>query len=88
MHLFDRSLQMDRLKTQVTEYVALKDDLKRLTERKKLLEKSICNIMDDGDISTLELPDGTNLNYKVTETLSLTKLKAPKKSKEPKEPED
>jgi hypothetical protein len=39
--------------------------------------------MDEFDISTLELPNGDNLNYKVRETLSLTKEKA--KSKKEKE---
>jgi len=75
---------MDILKKQVAEYCALKEDLKRMTDRKNQLEKLICSTMDEFEISTLELPNGSNLNYKVKETLSLTKdkTKAAKKEKE------
>jgi hypothetical protein len=67
---------MDVLKREVAEYVALKADLKRMTDRKNQLEKKICSTMDEFEIDTLQLPDGSNLNYKVKETLSLTKEKA------------
>lgn len=70
---------MDLLKKQVAEYVALKEELKRMTDRKNQLEKAICSTMDEFDISTLELPNGSNLNYKVKETLSLTKEKTKSK---------
>ena len=72
---------MDNLKKQVAEYCKLKDDLKIMTERKNTLEKSICSIMDEFEISTLELPSGGSLNYKVKETLSLTKEKQKKNKK-------
>jgi len=74
---------MDQLKKQVAEYVQLKEDLKRMTERKNLLEKAICSTMDEFEISTLELPNGNSINYKIKETLSLTKEKT--KSKKEKE---
>ena len=70
---------MDILKKQVAEYLAIKSDLKKMTERKNELEKTICSTMEEFDIDTLQLPDGNNLNYKVKETLSLTKDKAKKK---------
>jgi len=38
--------------------------------------------MEEFDISTLELPDGKNLNYKIKETLSLTKDKTKAKKEE------
>jgi len=75
--------KMDLLKRQVAEYCTLKEYLKRMTERKNQLEKAICSTMDEFEITTLELPNGSNLNYKVKETLSLTKEKAKtKKEKE------
>lgn len=74
---------MDALKRQVAEYCALKEDLKKMTERKNQLEKSICSTMDEFEISTLELPNGNSINYKVKESLSLTKDKTKtKKEKE------
>lgn len=66
---------MDVLKKQVAEYVQLKEELKRMTDRKNQLEKAICSTMDEFEISTLELPGGNSLNYRVKETLSLTKEK-------------
>lgn len=75
---------MDLLKRQVAEYCTLKEDLKRMTDRKNQLEKAICATMDEFEIATLELPNGNgNLNYKVKESLSLTKDKTKtKKEKE------
>ena len=74
---------MDQLKKQVAEYVQLKEDLKKITERKNQLERAICSTMDEFEISTLELPNGSFLNYKVKETLSLVKEKnKTKKEKE------
>ncbi len=66
---------MDVLKRQVAEYVTLKADLKRMTDRKNQLEKTICSTMDEFEIDTFQLPDGSNLNYKVKESLSLSKDK-------------
>lgn len=71
---------MDLLKKQVSEYCMLKEDLKKMTERKNQLEKTICSTMDEFDISTLELPNGNVLNYKVKESLSLTKEKSKAKN--------
>jgi hypothetical protein len=67
--------KMDLLKRQVTEYVGLKADLKTITERKNLLEKTICSAMDEFGVDTLQLPDGSNLNYRVKESLVLAKDK-------------
>lgn len=66
------------LKVEVDEYVKLKTDLKKMVDRKNQLEKNICSAMEKLDVDTLELPDGSNLNYKVRETSSLVKNKAPK----------
>jgi hypothetical protein len=73
---------MDALKKQVAEYVQLKEELKRMTDRKNQLEKLICSTMDEFDIDTLQLPNGSNLNYKVKETLSLTKDRTKSKKEE------
>lgn len=63
------------LKKQVAEYCSLKEDLKKMTDRKNQLEKIICTTMDHNDVTTLELPNGNSLTYKVKESLSLTKEK-------------
>ena len=73
---------MDILKKQVSEYVLLKVELKKMTERKNMLEKSICSTMDEFEISTLELPNGESLNYRVKESLALTKDKTKTKKEE------
>lgn len=70
---------MDQLKKQIAEYCMLKEDIKKMTERKNQLEKAICSTMDEFEISTVELPNGDSLNYKVKETLSLTKEKTKSK---------
>ena len=75
------TVDMDMLKKMVAEYVQLKQDLKTITERKKLLEKTICSNMDQMDVSVLEMPDGTKLNYSVKEAITVSKEKA-KKQKE------
>jgi hypothetical protein len=66
---------MDALKKQVAEYVSIKEDLKRMTDRKNQLEKLICSTMEQFEIDSLLLPNGSNLNYKIKETLTLTKEK-------------
>jgi hypothetical protein len=66
---------MDQLRKHVAEYIELKISIKKLTERKKILEKTICQTMGDSDVDTLELPDGSNLNYAVRESLTLAKSK-------------
>lgn len=73
---------MEALKREVMEYVQIKDELKRLMDRKKLLEGKICAVMDKYDLNTLELPNGSNLNYKVKEVLSFTKEKSKKSTKD------
>lgn len=75
---------MDLLKRQISEYVQIKEDIKKIMDRKKQLEKMICTTMDENQISTVELPDGMNLNYQVKEALTLTKEKN-KTKKEQKE---
>lgn len=64
---------MDVLKKHVTEYCALKEELKQITDRKNQLEKTICSTMDEFSIDTLQLPNGNALNYKVKESLVLSK---------------
>jgi len=76
---------MDILKRQVSEYCLLKEDIKRMTDRKNQLEKTICGTMDEFDVSSLELPDGKILNYRVKESLILGKDKT--KAKKEKETE-
>lgn len=78
---------MEQLKRQVDEYCSIKNELKKLTERKNHLEKSICSIMEEFDVTTLELSDGHSLNYKVKETLTLSKDKT-KSKKESKKGEE
>ena len=73
---------MESLKQEVIDYVQLKDEIKKLIDRKKNLEKHICLIMDQHNISALELPDGSNLNYLVKESLTLTKDKQKPKPKQ------
>jgi len=76
---------MEVLKRQIEEYIIVKEDLKKITDRKKQLEKTICTMMDENNISTVELRDGSNLNYQIKESLALTKEKGKtKKEKEEK----
>ncbi len=69
---------MESLKRDVVEYVQLKEDLKKLTDRKKVLEKNICMKMEQNDINTLDLGNGSTINYLVKEALTVTKEKARK----------
>jgi len=66
---------MDQLKKQVTELIAVKDEIKRLTERKKVLEKAICETMNHEDVDKLELPNGSTLTYQIKDVLTLKKEK-------------
>ncbi len=70
---------MDILKQRINEYVEVKEELKKQGERKKLLEKIICTIMNERNISTVELPDGMNINYQVKDALIVSKEKGKKK---------
>jgi len=65
--------KMDTLKKQIAEYLQLKEDIKRMMERKNQLEKNICSTMDEHEITSFELPNGSFLNYKVKESLTLDK---------------
>jgi hypothetical protein len=69
---------MEELKRNVSEYIRLKEDLKTITERKKTLEQNICSVMEEQGVSTLELTDGTKLNYRTRESLTFTKDKKKK----------
>ncbi len=76
---------MDLLKQQITEYLQIKEDIKKITDRKKLLEKKICDTMNEYNVATFELPNGSNLNYQIKNALTLTKEKVarpPKKNDE------
>jgi hypothetical protein len=73
---------METLKRSVAEYVLLKEDLKRMTDRKNQLEKAICSTMDEFEITTFELPNGNSLTYKVKESLSMIKEKTKAKNKD------
>lgn len=74
-----RTSQMDILKQRINEYVEVKEELKKQGDRKKLLEKIICTIMSERNISTVELPDGMNINYLVKDALTVSKEKGKKK---------
>ena len=70
---------MDILQQRSNELVEVKEELKKQGDRKKLLEKIICTIMSERNLSTVELPDGTNLNYQVKDIITITKEKGKKK---------
>lgn len=70
---------MEDLKSQVAEFTQIKESIKKLTERKKELEQIICVTMEENEVSTIELPNGSNLNHKVKDSLSISKEKAERK---------
>jgi hypothetical protein len=78
---------MDELKNQVSEYTQIKEQLKKLMDRKKELEQIICSTMNEHEVSTIELSNGTNLNYNFKESLKFSKEKPkqnPKSKSKPK----
>lgn len=64
---------MDSLKPEVARYLQLKEQIKTLTEQKKILERTITETMAKHDISTIELPNGQTLNYELKETINIKK---------------
>ncbi len=72
---------MDILEQRTNEYLEVKEELKKQGEREKLLKKIICTIMSERNLSTIELRDGTNINYEVKDTLKISKEKGKKKDK-------
>ncbi len=73
---------MDVLKRQVAEFVAIKEELKKMTERKNQLEKTICSTMDEFELDGIELPDKSTLSYRIKETLTVKKESKKKVSKD------
>ena len=76
------------LRKKVVEYVHVKEEIKKLMERKKVLEASICSTMSESETDTLELPDGTHLTHQVKESLTLTKERKGKGKKKASKEED
>lgn len=72
---------MEDVKTSVAEYHRIKEDMKKLGDRKKLLEAEICKLMDQFEIESFELPDGTFLVFSSKHSLKPCKTLDCKKEK-------
>lgn len=69
---------MDELRQNIAEYIRVKEQSKIINDRKKELERIICDIMGKNNIETVELPDGKNLVHVIKENLTISKEKAAK----------
>jgi hypothetical protein len=72
---------MDSLKQKVNDYIQVKEQMKMLTEKKKLLETFICDTMNENKVNELILSDGSTLRYQLKENIKVEKEKV-KKSNE------
>lgn len=72
---------MDDIRSSVAEYHRIKEDMKRLGDRKKSLEAEICELMDRFEIESFELPDGTFLVFSSKQSLKPCKNLGDKKGK-------
>lgn len=66
---------MDTIKQKINKYIQLKDTLKSINEEKKEIEKSICDYMADNNLSSIELPNETVMNYSTKDSITLLKNK-------------
>jgi hypothetical protein len=66
---------MDAIKQKINRYIQVKESLKILNEEKKELEKTICDFMADNDKTSIELPNGSIINYSTKELITLKKEK-------------
>lgn len=64
------------MRRNIGRYIELKENIKKMTEEKKQLESKICKVMEDNGMSTLDLGNGTNLNYMIKESLNIGKKKS------------
>jgi len=67
------SASVEELKKVVAEFINLKDEIKKATERKNLLEKKIVQEMQQLEVSAIELPNGSSLSCKVKESITVKK---------------
>ena len=66
---------MDTIKQKINRYLQLKETLKSINEEKKELEKSICDTMADNNLTSIELPNGSVLNYSTKDSITVRKEK-------------
>jgi hypothetical protein len=66
---------MDTIKQKINRYIQLKESLKSMNEEKKELEKSICDTMSENNLTSIELPNGSVINYQTRESISIKKDK-------------
>lgn len=64
---------MDVIKQKINRYLQVKESLKVLNEEKKELEKTICDTMADNKLTSIELPNGSVINYLTKESITVKK---------------
>lgn len=66
---------MDVIKQKINRLLQVKESLKVLNEEKKELEKIICDTMVDNKLTSIELPNGSVINYLTKESITIKKEK-------------
>ncbi len=66
---------MDIIKQKINRYLQVKESLKVLNEEKKELEKIICDTMSENKLTSIELPNGSVINYLTKESITIKKEK-------------